>query len=104
MSEYLIADKGYSSTNLKDKLASEYKLQLITPRKRKKGQIGKTRGRKPKHYHKLKNRFVNEHAFAWFKNYGRLFRRKDRLASIFESFIFLGASNIIANKIDFVLN
>lgn len=102
--KFLIGDKGYSSKNLKDILANKYKLELITPRKRKRGRKGKTRGRKPKHHYKLKNRFIVEHTFSWFKNYGRLFRRKDRNINIFKSFVFLGAANITAKKVDHIFN
>ena len=102
--ENLIADKGYCSKSLKGKLYRKYMMQLITPRKKKKGQKGKIRGRKPKLEYKLKDRFIVEHTFAWFKHYARLFRRKDRKIKNFESFVFLGASNIIGNKLNHLLN
>ena len=97
--QYIIADKGYVSTELKNKLANKYKLELIVPRKKKKNTIGKIRGRKPKNEYKLNNRFVVERTFSWFKHYTRLFRRKDKKRINFESFIFFGASNIISSKI-----
>ena len=80
-------------------LIRKHKLELITPRRRKRGQKGKIRGRKPKNEYKLKKRFIVEHTFSWFKHYGRLFRRKDKKLLPFESFVFMAASNIIANKI-----
>ena len=97
--EYIIGDKGYISSNLNDIIANKYKAKLIVPRKKKYKIEGKIRGRKPKYEHKLKNRFVVERTYSWFKHYTILFRRKDKKISTFTSFIFMGASNIIANKI-----
>ena len=59
----------------------------------------KIRGSKPKNHYKLKNRYIVEHTFSWFKHYARLFRRKDKKIKMYESFIYMAASNLIANKI-----
>lgn len=98
--EYLIGDKGYCSKDLKNQIADKYKIKLITVRKRKRNQKGKIRGRKPKNYHKTKDRFIVEHSFAWFKNYRRLSLRKDKQSINFKSFVYFGASCIIARKIE----
>lgn len=97
--EYLVGDKGYVSRNLRSSLINRYKMGLITPRKRKKGQKGKIRGRKPNGHEHLKKRFIVEHSFSWFKHYTRLFRRKDKLINNFAGFVFFGAANIVASKI-----
>jgi transposase len=59
----------------------------------------KKRGRKTDKYKLLKDRYVVERTFSWFKKYNRLLNRKDRYISSFESFIFIGASNIVSNKL-----
>ena len=41
-------------------LIRKHKLELITPRRRKRGQKGKIRGRKPKNEYKLKKRFTSQ--------------------------------------------
>jgi len=93
--QYLIADKGYVSTELEKKLADSYKLKLVTPRKKNK------KGEKTSEFNKskLKNRFIVERTFSWIKHYTRLYRRKDKKISIYESFIFMGACNIVAKNI-----
>ena len=96
---FLIADKGYCSKTLTQQLADIYSIQLITPRKKKKNQVGKTRGRKPKHHNKLNKRYIVEHSFSWFKNYFRLCHRKDRKIANFLAFVYLGASNLTTTKI-----
>ncbi len=103
--ECLIADKGYVSKDLSKKLADIYSIQLVTPRKKRKKQKGKLRGRKPKNHGKLKNRFIVEHSLSWFKQYTRLFRRKDKKINIFLEFIYFGAANLISNKLtNYILN
>jgi putative transposase len=93
--KYLIADKGYVSSELEKKLANSYKLTLITPKKKN------NKGEKTSEFNKskLKKRFIVEHTFSWMKHYTRLFRRKDKKISIYKSFVFMGACNIIAKKI-----
>ena len=59
----------------------------------------KKRGRKTDKERLLRDRYVVERTFSWFKKYYRLSLRKDKYVSNFESFVFIGASNIISNKI-----
>jgi transposase len=101
--KFLIGDKGYISNDLRGQLMEKYTIKLITPRKRKRGQIGKTRGRKPKDHEKLRGRYIVEHSFSWMKQYGRLFRRKDKLQEIFKGFVMFGSALIVANKLNRIL-
>jgi hypothetical protein len=64
----------------------------------------KKRGRKSLIEKKLEKRFIVEHSFSWFKKYKRLVLRRDSNYAIFESFVFFGAANIIANKVAHVMN
>ena len=101
--KYLIADKGYCSKKLENKLAKVHLLKLITPRKNKIGQKGKIRGRKPQYHYKLKYRYINEHIMGWMKNYRRLRFRMDRKIKYYKASVFFIASNIVAQKIGHVL-
>ena len=97
--KFLIADKGYISNKFANILAHHYNMKLIVPKRKNNKNKLKNRGRKPKHYYKLKKRFIVENCFSWFKHYGRLFRRKDKLKSNFSGFVFMAAANIVSNKI-----
>jgi len=96
---YLVGDKGYISKELSKKIADIYSIAIVTPRKKKKMQKGKIRGRKPKNHHKLKDRYIVEHSFSWMKCYSRLVRRKDKKGYMFKGFIYFGAADLTFNKI-----
>ena len=79
-------------------------IKQLEATKRKKERIKhdrkfKKRGRKSEKDKKLAKRYVVELAFSWFKKYGRLRIRKDKNFTSFESFIFFGAANIVANSL-----
>lgn len=76
------------------------KIKTLKDKKKIKNKFPKKRGRKSNADIKLNKRFIVEHTFSWFKKYGRLLIRKDKTVSNFESFIFFGASSIVANKIE----
>lgn len=103
-SKFLIGDRGYNGASLKEQVKNNYKLDFITQRKRKRGQKGKFRGRKPKNYEKLKNRFIVEHAFSWIKNYRRLYLRKDKQSTTFKNFIMFGIADLISKKLGNIIN
>lgn len=97
-SKFLIGDKGYIGDKQSIAIYKKHYLKLITPdRKNKKNKNKKNKI-------KLKDRYIVEHSFGWFKKYQRLARRKDKLKIYFESFVFFGAINITANKIYKIVN
>jgi transposase len=95
--EFLIGDKGYIGSKQSKEIYKKYCVKLITPN-RKNAKI------KDNNYDKLKNRYIVERTFSWFKKYRRLCRRKDKLKINFESFVFFGAANITTNKINKIVN
>jgi transposase len=96
-SNFLIGDKGYIGSKQTKEIYKKYCVKLITPSR-------KNAKNKKNNKDKLKNRYIVERTFSWFKKYQRLCRRKDKLKVNFESFIFFGATNITANKINQMLN
>lgn len=78
-------------------------METIKKLKLRRKQLNKKkRGRKSNKEKLLHGRYVVERTFSWFKKYGRLMHRKDRYLTSFESFVFFGASNIIAKKLLYV--
>lgn len=91
----LLADKGYNSYELKTKLKRNYKINLIYPlKKNQKNQYFSKSELK-----KLKGRTIVENYFAWMKSFHRLLIRYDTYLINYASFCYLGAIDIIGNKV-----
>ena len=91
----LLADKGYNSKNLKKQLKQQYKLNLIYPLKKKQENKYFT----DEELAQLKGRTIVENFFAWMKSFRRLLIRYDTFLNSYASFCYLGAIDIICNKL-----
>jgi len=78
----IIADKGYDSDALRDRLAQRG-IELICPYRRNKRHRPRYDGRKMRRY---KRRWKVERTFAWLGNYRRLVVRWDRDLTIYRAF------------------
>ena len=91
----LLADKGYNSIKLKTALEEVRKIKLIYPLKK---------NQKNKYFtnselKKLKGRTIVENYFAWMKSFRRLLIRYDTYLIHYVSFCYLGAIDIVCNKL-----
>jgi transposase len=81
----IIADKGYDSDPLRDRLAKRG-IELICPYRKNNKKMKYNDGRKLRRY---KRRYKVERTFAWLQNFRRLVVRYDRLISIYQGFFHL---------------
>jgi transposase len=91
----LLADKGYNSLKLKKALKEDRKINLIYPLKKNQ----KNKYFSNNELKKLKGRTIVENYFAWMKSFHRLLMRFDTYLINYASFCYLGAIDIICNKI-----
>ena len=81
----LIADKGYDSGPLRERLKSR-NIDLICPHRKNRVKANLQDGRKLRRY---RRRWKIERTFAWLGNFRRLVVRYDRLISIYRGFFHL---------------
>ena len=90
-----LADKGYNSIELKKEMKEKYQTNLIYPLKKNQTNVEFTDTEK----NKLKERTIVENFFAWMKSYRRLLMRYEKNVINYASFCYLGATNILCNKV-----
>lgn len=95
--KYLIADKGYTSKKIKNKIKNKFK--LIYPDRKNTVNCAFNSNQKIIRKTLMKTRYINENAFSWMKQCKRLTSRYDRLLSTFTGFVFLQAIKLIAIKL-----
>ena len=81
----IIADKGYDSDPLRDRLA-ERGIELICPYRKNNQKRKYHDGRKLRRY---KRRWTVERTFAWLQNFRRLVVRWDRKLTMYQGFFHL---------------
>jgi len=94
--EKLIADKGFDSRPLQERLRAERDIELVAPTR---GGIRASRrkqdGRSLRRY---RRRWKVEHLFAWLKQFRRISTRWDRSAQNFLGFVLLGCMVILLRQ------
>ena len=91
----IIADKGYDSDALRDRLAGRG-IELIEPYRSNKKRWPRYDGRKMRRY---KRRWKVERTFAWLNNYRRLVVRWDRDLTIYNGFFHLACLMITRRQL-----
>jgi len=91
----IIADKGYDSDALRDRLA-ERGIELIAPYRKNKKHWPRYDGRKMRRY---RRRWKVERTFAWLGNYRRLVVRWDRDLTIYSAFFHLACLMITLRQL-----
>jgi transposase len=90
---YLVADKGYSSYNLSERLQTNHNIRLVAPVKSKHRPSNKTcttiLGRKL-----LQKRHVVENTMSNLKRFKRIRTREDGLIKSYDAFFYLGLSRL----------
>ncbi len=81
----IVADKGYDSDPLRERLAGRG-IELICPYRKKNQKRKYHDGRKLRRY---KRRWKVERTFAWLQNFRRLVVRWDRKLTIYQGFFHL---------------
>jgi len=90
----LIADKGYDSDPLRNRLKA-VKIDLIVPHRKNRTKPKKQDGRKLRRYRK---RWKVERTFAWLGNFRRLLVRHERLIVMYEAFFHLACIMIVLRQ------
>jgi len=94
--EKLIADKGFDSRPLQERLRAERDIELVAPTR---GGIRASRrkqdGRSLRRY---RRRWKVERLFAWLKQFRRISTRWDRSAQNFLGFVLLGCMVILLRQ------
>jgi transposase len=93
----LIADKGFDSRGLADRLLQERSVVLIAPRR---GGIRPSRRKQDgRGLRRYRRRWKVERLFAWLKRYRRISTRWDRKAENFLGFVHLGCIVIMLRHV-----
>ena len=88
----MIADKGYDSDPLRERLAHRH-IELIAPHRRKPPTQD---GRVLRRY---RRRWIVEHTFAWIGNYRRRVVRWDRSLTIYNAFFHIACFMIVLRRV-----
>jgi transposase len=92
----MIADKGYDSDELDERLADEYGIELIAPHRRCRTRAASQDRRKLRRY---KRRWKIERFFAWLKNFRRLLFRWERHSVNFLGMVQLACVLILLRRL-----
>ena len=90
----LIADRGYDSDPLRERL-KRIKIDLIAPHRKNRSKPKTQDGRKLRRYRK---RWKVERTFAWIGNFRRLVVRYERHIQIYQAFFHLACLMITLNR------
>jgi len=90
----LIADRGYDSDPLRERL-KQFKIDLIAPHRKNRRKPKTQDGRKLRRYRK---RWKVERTFAWIGNFRRLVVRYERHIQIYQAFFHLACLMITLNR------
>lgn len=91
----MIADKGYDSDPLRERLARR-RIQLIVPHRRNRRKPPTQDGRALRRY---RRRWIVERTFAWIGNYRRLVVRWDRSLTIYNAFFHIACIMIVLRRV-----
>jgi len=90
----LVADRGYDSDPLRDRLA-ERGLELVCPHRENRIKPKRQDGRKRRRYRK---RWMIERTIAWLQNFRRVVVRWDRTLSIYRAFVHVACIVILLKR------
>ena len=93
--ERVIADKGYDSDPLRERLAHRH-IELIAPHRRNRRKPPTQDGRALRRY---RRRWIVERTFAWIGNYRRLTVRWDRSLTIYNAFFHIACFMIVLRRV-----
>lgn len=91
----VVADRGYDSDPLRDRLAAAG-YDLVAPHRRNRKRPTRNDGRKLRRY---KRRWVVERTIAWLHNYRRLLVRHERHAVLYQGFAQLACALIAVARL-----
>ena len=91
----MIADKGYDSDPLRERLAHRH-IELIAPHRRNRRKPPTQDGRALRRY---RRRWIVERTFAWIGNYRRLVVRWDRSLTIYNAFFHIACFMIVLRRV-----
>ena len=89
----IIADSGYVSESIREKLKNSKNITLIA-QKRRNQFVQNTKSEKLK----LKERHIVENFYSWIKKYQRIRLRMDRLTRTYTGFVYLSYMSILCKK------
>ena len=92
----LIADKGYDSVSLRQRL-KQLKIDMIVPHRSNRTKSKKQDSRKLRRYRK---RWKVERTFAWLGNFRRLVVRYERHIKMYQAFFHLACLVIVLNRFE----
>jgi transposase len=91
----VVADRGYDSDPLRDRLAAAG-YDLVSPHRKNRKRPSRNDGRKLRRY---KRRWTVERAIAWLHNYRRLLVRHERQVLLFQGFAQLACALIAVARL-----
>jgi transposase len=91
----VVADRGYASDPLRDRLAGAG-YDLISPHRRNRKRPSRNDGRKLRRY---RRRWAVERTIAWLRNYRRLLVRHERQVPLFQGFAQLACALIAVARL-----
>lgn len=91
----LVADRGYDSDPLRDRL-SEQGIELLSPHRKNRTKPSRNDGRKMRRYSR---RYVIERTNAWLQNFRRVATRWERFSFIYHGFVRLACIVIAVGRL-----
>ena len=91
----MIADKGYDSDALRDRLRRRG-IALIAPHRSNRHRTPPQDGRVLRRY---KKRWIVERSIAWLGNFRRLVVRYDRSLTVYQAFVHIPCLRIVLRKV-----
>jgi transposase len=91
----LVADRGYDSDPLRDRLAGEG-FTLVAPHRRGRKRPKTTDGRRLRRY---RRRWRVERTFAWLHSYRRVVTRLEERIDLYDGFVHLACAFIALNRL-----
>lgn len=91
----MIADRGYDSDPLREKLAQQG-IELIAPHRINRSKPRTQDGRALRRY---RRRWIVERTIAWLGNYRRLTTRWDRSLTIYQAFFHIACFMIVLRRV-----
>ena len=91
----VVADRGYDSDGLRDRLAAAG-YELVAPHRKNRTRPARNDGRRMRRY---KRRWVVERTIAWLHGYRRLLVRHERQAVLFQGFAHLACALIAVARL-----
>ena len=91
----MIADRGYDSDGLREKLARRG-IELIAPHRSNRSKPATQDGRALRRY---RRRWIVERTIAWLGNFRRLVVRYDRSLTIYQAFFHIACFMIVLRRV-----